>query len=65
MFNTHKCTFDDRGVCEQCITEQRRFDHFKDVYAPAANILHARIPDDLAEFPDAYEFGRMESGEWN
>lgn len=65
MLNTHICTLDDRGLCEQCITEQNRTQHFKDVYAPAHDILHARIPDNLEEFPTPYEFGRMESGEWN
>jgi hypothetical protein len=66
MFNTHhKCTIDERGLCETCQAEERRAIAWKDVYARANNILHQPIPENLEEFPTPYEFGRMESGEWN
>jgi hypothetical protein len=65
MFNTHECTTDDRGQCEECMNNRIRREEWKKVYGIASNILNTRIPDDLPEFPDAYEFGRMENGEWN
>ena len=65
MFNTHICTLDNRGVCEQCRTEQNRYEHWQSIYSAGDNILRRPLPDNLEEFPTPYEMGRMEDGEWN
>ena len=61
---THKCAFDERRICEQCEVERRNHEYFEYVYAPAANILHQPLPEDL-EIPEPFELGTMEALEWN
>ena len=58
----HKCTLDDRGLCEECILAEQiqerkyNFQEMMNTY---------RIPDDLPEFPTPYEMGKMENGIWD
>lgn len=58
----HICTLDDRNQCEQCETAKRINQLTKGL--SIAEIMADRIPNNF-EFPDPYEMGLMESGEWN
>jgi hypothetical protein len=47
------------------MAEQRKYENWRQVYAPAINIIRMRVPLDIEEFPTPYEFGKMERGEWD
>lgn len=59
----HQCKLDERNQCEQCESLKRQLDHELEGMS-MAEIFADRIPNNF-EFPEPYEFGRMESGEWN
>ena len=60
----HTCIQDERGNCEQCENIKRE-QEWKDYKFQAARKIMAEDLPILEEFPTPYEFGKMESGEWN